>query len=210
MRKPWGWGWDKIVRDIAVATHGNGELSRAVVGTIPRPVADVIDVTCLGYTRRGGRERGRGPARRDTAAELAAALECWVANGATDEVRENDDVFYVGTDGVENHIEVKTPKPNYDTLAAAKRRILRIHAARHPTKVRAFVGMPYNPNGYFGQYGWPTTPIYLDMTRDVLVGRDFWNHVGDSADTYHELLDCFLTVSATRRADIDRLLESVE
>jgi hypothetical protein len=129
--------------------------------------------------------------------------------GPTDAVHEKDDVFFTGDDGFENHVEIKTPKPNYDQGRASKRRILRILAARSKVDVRAFVGMPYNPNGYLGEYSWPTTKYMLDMSVDLKVGREFWNFVGNNDDTYNELLDCFLEVAGGRKADLLDLLKEV-
>jgi hypothetical protein len=197
-----GWGWDKIAGDIAKATHGNAEVGYFVSGQIPAATANQIDALCADYT--SGDDHG-SPHTED---ELRLILASAAAPGARENVREKDDVFFISTDGVENHLEIKTPKPNYDQMRAAKRRILRLHAVRAPTKVRAFVGLPYNPNGLFGEYGWPTTKYFVDFNHDILVGRDFWNTVGASPDTYEHLLECFLEVAEDRRVDLVALLEA--
>lgn len=197
-----GWGWDKIAGDIAMATYGNSVVGHFVAGQIPAATSNQIDALCADYT--SGTQHGSP----DTASELSLVLAGVGAPGAREDVREKDDVFYIDSEGVENHIEIKTPKPNYDQMRAAKRRILRLHAVRAPTKIRAFVGMPYNPNGLFGEYGWPTTKYFVDFDHDIKVGRDFWNHVGQSEGTYEQLLDCFLTVADARRPELAELLES--
>lgn len=196
-----GWGWDKIAGDIAMATHANSEVGYFVAGQIPAATANQIDAICSDYT--SGDDHGTP----NTNAELALILAGVAGPGARENVREKDDVFYVDIEGVENHIEIKTPKPNYDQMRAAKRRILRLHAVRSPAKIRAFVGMPYNPNGLFGDYGWPTTRFFVDFDKDILIGRDFWNHIGRSDDTYEALLECFLTVAEARRSELVELLE---
>lgn len=197
-----GWGWDKIAGDIAKATHGNAQVGYFVAGQIPAATANQIDALCADYT--SGDDHG-SPHTED---ELRLILAGVGAPGAREDVREKDDVFYVATDGTEIHLEIKTPKPNYDQMRAAKRRILRLHAVRAPTRIRAFVGLPYNPNGLFGEYGWPTTKYFVDFQHDILVGRDFWNEVGSSPDTYEELLQCFLEVAEERRVDLISLLEA--
>lgn len=197
-----GWGWDKIAGDIARATHGNAEVGYMVQGVIPAATANQIDAICMDYTS------GDNHGSPNTDEELKLILAGVAGPGAREDVREKDDVFYVSNDGIEHHLEIKTPKPNYDQMRAAKRRILRIHAVCAPKAVRAFVGLPYNPNGLFGDYGWPTTKYFADFERDILIGRDFWNFVGDSPDTYESLLDCFLVVSESRRDDLVALLES--
>jgi len=43
-----------------------------------------------------------------------------------------------------------------------------------------------------------------------MIGKDFWNYVGNSPATYDELLDCFLEIARSRRDDLIKLLESVD
>lgn len=197
-----GWGWDKIAGDIARATHGNAEVGYFVSGQIPAATANQIDALCADYT--SGDDHG-SPHTED---ELRLILAGVGGPGAKENVREKDDVFFISTDGIEHHIEIKTPKPNYDQMRAAKRRILRLHAVRSPTVIRAFVGLPYNPNGLFGEYGWPTTKYFVDFDHDILVGKDFWNTIGNSDTTYEELLQCFLEVAEDRRHELVALLEA--
>jgi len=196
-----GWGWDKIAGDIANATHGNSEVGYFVSGSLPGTSISMIDSIVLSYTS------GDGHMSPNTANELAQIIPSVGAPGAKEEIREKDDVFFISNDGVEVHLEIKTPKPNYDQMRAAKRRILRIHAMRYPDTVIALVGMPYNPNGLFGEYGWPTTKYFADSSTDLLVGNEFWNYVGESADTYTELVDCFVSVAIQRKHDLIALLE---
>lgn len=194
-----GWGWDKVAAAIARATYGNGEHSHFVRGQIPAVTATAIESVVNAYRDRPRRVP-------DTSAELQTILPSRNLAGAQEDVEEKDDAFYIDSAGLEHHVEIKTPKPNYDQMKAAKRRILRIHAVRNPVDVRAIVGMPYNPNGRYGNYGWPVTGIYLDRGVDLLVGEQFWNYVGSSPDTYDELLDCFYEVGRDRKTDLVALL----
>lgn len=194
-----GWGWDKVASDIAKATHGNGEHSYDVVGELPVVTTQAIEGIVNSY-------RDSPRQLPDTVSELEAILPSVSLAGPKEAVAERDDTFYVDGSGVENHIEIKTPKPNYDQMKAAKRRILRISALRAHTRTRVLVGFPYNPNGRYGPYGWPVTAIYLDPKCDMLVGEDFWNYVGGSSDTYNELLDCFFVVGRERRKELLDLL----
>jgi len=198
-----GWGWDKVVADVAAATHGNAVVGHHVVGHIPATTSTQIEAVVSSYTS------GVGHASPDTAVELQMILPGVTAPGAKDAVDEKDDVYYVDSAGVENHVEIKTPKPNYDQMKAAKRRILRIHAVRAPQTVQAFVGMAYNPNGLHGTYGWPTTKYFLDPSYDLKVGKAFWDYVGASPSTYEELLDCFYTVSRNRRGELAALMKAI-
>lgn len=197
-----GRGWDHMAASVARAAYGGGTAGVFVTGTIPAVTENAINDIVLAYTS------GSGHPSPDTSKELKAILPTVTFPGARATVREKDDLFFTRAT-VENHIEIKTPKLNYDQGRAAKRRILRIHAVKAPTVVEVFVGLPYNPNGLFGVYQWPTTKYFLDPSRDLKIGREFWNYVGDSSDTYEELLDCFLTVANARRTDLIKLLEEV-
>jgi len=192
-----------MAADIARGAFGNAETNYSVTGSIPVVTANQIEGIVTSYTT------GAGHATPDTQKELALILPGVASPGPKDAVNETDDVFFQGSDGFENHIEIKTPKPNYDQGRASKRRILRILAARSHVDVRALVGMPYNPNGLLGDYMWPTTKYMLDLGADLKVGRGFWNYVGDSPDTYDELMDCFLEVAAARKPDLLELLREV-
>ncbi len=195
-----GRGWDHMAADIARAAHGNAETNHTVHGTIPGVTATQIDSIVAAY---------KGGLKPDRAKELASLLPTLGAPGAKETVEEKDDVFFVAAGKVENHVEIKTPKPNYDQGRASKRRILRVVTARHPQPVEAFVGMPYNPNGLLGSYSWPVTKYVLDIGADLKIGPDFWNHIGDSSEAYDELLDCFLEVSSARKGDLHDLLREV-
>ena len=192
-----------MAADIGRAAVGNAETNYSVVGSIPVVTANQIEGIITSYTT------GAGHAIPNTEKELELILPGIASPGPKDAVSETDDVFFVGGDGFENHIEIKTPKPNYDQGRASKRRILRILAARSSVNARAFVGLPYNPNGLLGDYTWPTTKYMLDFNVDLKVGKDFWNFVGDSPDTYDNLMDCFLEVAVARKPDLLELLSEV-
>jgi hypothetical protein len=202
-----GRGMDHMVKDIAAATHPVVERNHSVTGQIPAPTAQQIEGIVQSYTS------GSGHQTPDTGSELAQILPGVRSPGARETVQETDDVYFVTASGQENHLEIKTAKPNYDQGKNMKRRILRIHAVRAAmapaVEVRALVGMPYNPNGRYGAYQWPTTKYFLDASHDYLVGAEFWNYVGASSNTYDELLDCFLEVAVARRQDMLSLLEGV-
>jgi len=194
-----GWGWDKVVADIALATHGNGLFSHDVHGSFSAVAGTAIESVVNSY-------RDKPRRKPDTHSELLSIMPAVSLAGAQETVVERDDAFYIDGHGVEHHIEIKTPKPNYDQMRAAKRRILRLHASQGDKQIRAFVGMPYNPNGRYGQYGWPTTSIFLDLSVDLLVGEEFWNYVGAAADTYDEMLECFYEVGQSRKFELLSLL----
>lgn len=90
-----------------------------------------------------------------------------------------------------------------------KQQILLIHALRHPRSVEAHASAAYNPAGdgheyhYAGNYAHQ----FLEIHTDLLVGREFWETIGD-LDTYDELLEVSEEVGAAVdgviRATLDR------
>lgn len=124
-------------------------------------------------------------------------------------------MFFIDHDGVENFVEVKTPMPNDDTCKAVKTRILLIHALRNPDQVQAHVAFPHNPNGVAGKYAWPPTRYFLDPRVDwahdgvPLMGAGLWNYLGDSTDTFSEILACCEDVFSRRGEEVNEVLNAV-
>lgn len=84
--------------------------------------------------------------------------------------------------------------PNLDQTEIAKKDMLLLKA--HNPGYRTFFGLFYNPGGEQRlDYNW-TMPFKLfDMHHDevVLIGKDYWNTLGDD-NTYTELLEIFAKV----------------
>lgn len=105
------------------------------------------------------------------------------------------DLYVKRPDGREEFYGLKTVKPNLDQIERAKRDMLRLRASEDPNKEGFFV-LPYNPAGegelYRKAKHSPPYKIFrMDEDPCVLIGREFWNKVGDSENTYNELLDVF-------------------
>jgi hypothetical protein len=96
-------------------------------------------------------------------------------------------------DGQEAYFDITTVKPNKKEFEALKRKMLLWAALRLSTdnsaRLGTYIAIPYNPyypNPYFR---WNTAS--LDPNGDIMVQEDFWNFLGDSDNTYEELLGIF-------------------
>lgn len=203
-----GKAFDYISADIARATYGNGRHDYPLRGRISSATLGAIEAIVNKYKQRVS-------ALPNTARELAQLAPFIEQNEPDLERTIKNDVFFVDHEGFENYIEIKTPMPNYDQCAAMKTRILTIYGLRFKDRerVRALAVFPHNPNGLVGQYAWPPLRYFLDPTHDwfargdKLMGPGLWNFIGNSPDTYEELLDCFYEVSLELKAELLALLK---
>lgn len=58
------------------------------------------------------------------------------------------------------------------------------------TEVMTRLAMPYNPYDPEPYSRWTDGQLYDNSNGELLVGSEFWNHVGQG-DVYKELLDIF-------------------
>ncbi|NEQ97314.1 MAG: TdeIII family type II restriction endonuclease [Cyanothece sp. SIO2G6] len=210
-----GKSFDYIAADIAKATYGNGEHDYHLSGQLSQETLSAIEKIVARYkAKKGERAMPNTPAEIE---ELAQVIE---SSQATIKRTIKSDVVFTDHEGFNNFLEIKTVQPNYDTCDKVKTRILTIHAMHHgitAQKVRALAVFPHNPNGLVGHYSWPPLRYFLDPEYDwkargkKLMGPGLWNFIGNSEDTYDELLDCFYDVSIVRKDEILNLLSlSVE
>lgn len=105
------------------------------------------------------------------------------------------DLYVRRTDGREEFYGLKTVKPNLDQAERAKRDMLRLTTG-YNGNFETYFALPYNPAGEGNIYraaGHAIPYKIFDMDNDpsVLIGREFWNKIGDSENTYDELLELF-------------------
>lgn len=81
--------------------------------------------------------------------------------------------------------------PNKDTSKLMKSAIMLIMALRQGQNAQAYAAMAYNPAGDRQSYTLYRDSRYalqfLEMGTDLVVGRSFWEMIGDD-QTYDELL----------------------
>lgn len=98
------------------------------------------------------------------------------------------DLFLVDLKGNEIYIEIKTTKPNKGESEKIKRSLLKITALRNKPAI-VFCGIAYNPYEP-EEYAWPLPLNYLKLGEDLLVGKEFWDFLGENG-AYEELLEVF-------------------
>lgn len=99
--------------------------------------------------------------------------------------------LYWFKDGKHNYASIKTVKPNIDQTAQAKLDLLYLKVA-DPT-CNTFLCLYYNPYGESrSDYNHAAPANIFDFKRDecVLIGKDYWDHLG-GVGFYEELLDVF-------------------
>lgn len=118
------------------------------------------------------------------------------------ELETRFDLYIRRNNGSEEYYSIKTVKPNLDQVDIAKRDMLRISSAKPNSK--AYLGLPYNPDGDGNPYTWTIPKKLFDMNNSpaVLIGANFWNAVGASDTTFRELLEVFREVGIESRERI--------
>jgi len=122
------------------------------------------------------------------------------------EVRRVISDLWLKKDGVETFISIKTVKPNLDQTEIAKKDLLLLKAHNH--EYQTYFGLFYNPGGpNRSDYNWTMPFKIFDMFHDdcVLIGKDYWNTLGDSSDTYEKLLEIFKIVGKRTQEAIMKL-----
>src|SRR5437016_3799937 len=115
------------------------------------------------------------------------------------------DLFVMRQDGYELYFEMKTPEPNKGQCKQMKYDILLIVALRKDHIAEAYAACAYNPYGDGKPYRYGYALQFLEVGKDLLVGREFWSLIGD-ATTYDELLE----ISAEVGDRIKPLLEQAK
>ena len=193
-----GTTFEEAARLIALQNFADAERGYAVTGTVSQGAASEIERLVEAST--SGYIKGRFP---EFVEKVLAADD-----GPTREMTQIADLRIVHSDGNETFFEIKSPKPNKGQCDEVTQRLLRMHAIRRtgPPRVRAFYEMAYNPWGSAPEtYAHTFGNNYLDMNNQVLLGRQFWEYVGD-ANTEKELLEIYQQVGREKGPDmIDRL-----
>lgn len=112
-------------------------------------------------------------------------------------------------EGEEHYFEIKSPKPNRGQCIEMKQRQLTAIGLRRNARVFAWWGVPYDPYGRTEEYAHPYPRRFFDFGREVKVGPDFWNFVGDDPGTYEVLLDLYRGVGAEYVGALDELRAAI-
>lgn len=115
-------------------------------------------------------------------------------NNSFQELTVISDLCIIRPDGKEEFYSFKTVKPNLDQTENAKRNMLHLLADNPEREV--YFALPYNPGGEGQPYiearhNFPYKLFDMDNDPCVLIGSELWNKIGNSPDTFSELLDIF-------------------
>jgi len=177
-------GWfQHIAAIVAKQYHPVAESNHAVTGEIRNAAAAHIEEIMSLMNRTSDR---RIPHRETDIREVMSVQ----GSGGTPRNTVSD-LFIQRADGVEMYFEIKTPSPNKGQCAEMKSRMLLITALRHGHPAEARGATAYNPFGEDTDYarhcsGWVRQ--FLEVGQDFVIGRDFWQTIGDE-HTYTDLLE---------------------
>lgn len=101
--------------------------------------------------------------------------------------------------------DIKTAKPNISNFKDFKRTLLEwvgIALTNNPNaKVHSLIAIPYNPYEPQPYERW-TIKGMLDDSKELLVGKEFWDFLGGDG-AYEDLLNCFEHAGIKLRPEID-------
>jgi len=119
------------------------------------------------------------------------------------------DLFLERDNGEEIYFEIKGPKPNKNEMRAAKRDLLEIYAmrAKEGIKVKIFLGMYYNPYAPEEYQRW-TCIKFFDKGNDFLIGKDFWDYLGE-AGAFEDLIKIYEEVGEEIRPELEKKFKKI-
>nr|MBC7245103.1 TdeIII family type II restriction endonuclease [Chloroflexota bacterium] len=169
--------YPKLARLIAEERYQRVYLEHEFRATMDGAVADTIEriVTEL-------RNRQRHP---DHSKEVQEILQA--QGGIPREVVVKADLFIEDFTNGPFFAEIKSPLPNLDIAAESKKKILTFVALHADQNPQAYLAFPYNPFLTREQYHHPFTAHIMDMDKEVLIGKEFWDTIGGES-TYEQLL----------------------
>lgn len=171
--------FQQIAKLIAAQFHAEAHMNFVVKGRVQ--AAAVAHIDAITDAMDFGQPR-RKPNREQDTREVTMVQS---AGGSDRAVRS--DLFVLRHDKSEMYFEMKTPEPNKGQCKKMKQDILLITALRMGHPAEAFAAAAYNPFGDGKPYTHGYALQFLEVGKDLLVGRDFWSLLGDKA-TYDELL----------------------
>lgn len=116
------------------------------------------------------------------------------------------DLYLKDAEGREIFFEMKSPKPNKDQCVGTTEKLLLLHAISRqgPPLVRTYYAMSFNPYGdSHSDYAHGPAKSYLDLSNQVLIGKEFWDFVGGSG-AYEEVLSIYQEVGSEMIPEVIR------
>jgi hypothetical protein len=189
--------FQQIAKMVASQFHAEAHLNFLVEGRIqPAAAAHIEQIT-------EEMDHGRPKRKPSREKDIQEVLTVQAAGGADKSVRS--DLYVLRHDASELYFEMKTPGPNKGQCKKMKQDILLITALRKGHAADAYAAAAYNPYGDGKPYTHGYARQFLEIGRDMLIGREFWTIIGDQS-TYDELLE----ISSSVGERIKALLETTK
>ena len=193
-----GTTFEEVAKLIGQEKWASATRAFKVEGEVPARAVRTIERICNRITSGG--------MRKPWHTLVQEVLRTAVGSGETR--KRTADLHLADSEGNEVFFEMKSPKPNKGQCVETADRLLQIHAMRRagPPTLRTFFAMAYNPYGEEkSTYKHSLAKQYLDISRQVLLGREFWDLVGGPG-TYEEVLAIYREVGREKGPDmIDQL-----
>jgi hypothetical protein len=119
------------------------------------------------------------------------------------------DLYLKTHEGDDHYFEIKSPKPNRGQCIEMKQRLLTALGIRRSETCFVWWGVPYDPYGRVEAYAHPYPLQFFDFTREVKIGAQFWNFVGNDDGTHDQLLALYRDVGAEYSERLDDLRAAV-
>lgn len=183
-----GTTFEECARLIALDNHKHAERGyrvrgKASFGSIKR-IEEIIN------------EVGNGGMKKSFPYYVEQVLS--LANDKDSEERKNiADLYILKNDDTKMFFEIKSPKPNKGQCLEATARLLQIHAMLHESQpsIKCYYATGYNPYGVEKEtYKHSFALNYMDIENEVLLGKEFWDLVGNQQGTYEEILSIYQEV----------------
>jgi len=113
-------------------------------------------------------------------------------NGELTDIRIICDLYVGDHKDGQLFYEIKSPKPNLDQTSEAKKKILLFRQVS--TDHLGFFALHYNPYITKEKYSWSFCKSLMDLDKQVLIGEEMWNLIGDN-NTYDEMLELLHEIS---------------
>lgn len=195
-----GFWFEEVSKIVAEQFHQSATRKHWVAGRLRSAASETIEDIIRQFT-----ERTRSPDRH---LDLEDALRSQAPGG--EDTRAKIDLHVVRHDGSELMFELKTPESNLEHSRGMKRLILRTMAMKKGETAETYGACgynPYQPDGSESPYDWGMPKQFLEIGQDFLIGRQFWEKIGDST-TYDEVWEIAESVGRSIESQVDQIIET--
>lgn len=194
-----GTTFEEVARLIALETHNDSKRQYKLEGIISSEAIKMIETIRNTINSGGFKEDYHGYVD-----DIVG-----VSEGEGESRYRIADLYILTHDEQELFFEIKSPKPNKGQCLEATERLLEFHALKKISfpKVQTYYAMAYNPYGIEkSTYKHSFTINYMDIRKQVLIGKEFWELVGNDPNTYNEVLDIYRKIGREKGPEmIDKL-----